>query len=681
MRLVVMYVSSDGKAPMDHSGEPQSLVDREKLEERVRLLTAHLAETQSQLQAIFNNSRDGIIILDKERNIIRINQAGTHLLGLVGIKIWDERVKDFYEICTPNGIPLPFEDWPTALAFDGHFVQNHEVLIRRNDTGQTVLSEISSAPVVNQAGDAVQFIIRHHDITEREQFDHGRSRLAAIVESSEDAIIGKDDRGYITSWNAGAEKIFGYEPSEMIGQSIKRLLPPELEREEDEILCRIKKGETVEHIETKRKRKDGKIIDVSLTISPIKTAAGKIIGASKIARDITEQRRIENQLQQSQKLEAIGQLTGGIAHDFNNLLGVIVGNLDLLERQIPNDETALKRVHTAQKAATRGAGLTQRLLAFSREDELRPTSTLLNDAIHNVIELATRRLGPEIKIATNLDKSMQPVFVDVAGLESALLNLVINAQDAMPNGGSLNITTESRNLLENYAAVQAGEIKAGRYASVSVSDSGHGMSREVLTRALEPFFTTKERNKGSGLGLAMVYGFVKQSGGTIRIYSETGLGTTVTFDLPFAERRAQPVSLYVEKMQSRASAVSVLVVDDETDLLEIAVAYLQDMGCLTFEAKDGATAFEIMMSHHEIELLVTDIVMPGGMNGVELVRKIRQFRPEIKIIYCSGFSAGALAERTAPLIDGPLLHKPYQRTEFDTIVRQALGKAMARPTQ
>jgi PAS domain S-box-containing protein len=666
---------------MDRLVKPQLLVNREKLEERVRFLTTHLAETQLQLQAILDNSKDGILILDKERNVVRINEAAAQILGLVGIKIWDERVKDVHEICAPNGIPLPFEDWPTALAFDGHFVNNYQALIRRNDTGQTVHSEISSAPIVNESGETTQFIIRHHDISEREQFDQERARLAAIVESSQDAIIGKDDRGCITSWNAAAEKIFGYKPSEMIGQSIKCLLPTELEQEEDEILCLIKKGKAVQHIETKRKRKDGTLIDVSLTISPIRTADGKIIGASKIARDITEKRRIESQLQQSQKLEAIGQLTGGIAHDFNNLLGVIVGNLDLLERQIPNDESALKRVHTAQKAATRGADLTRRLLAFSREDELRPTATLLNDAVHNVIELASRGFGPEIKIATNLDKSMQPVFVDVAGLEGALLHLVVNARDAMPNGGSLNITTESRNLEENYAPVQAGEMKTGRYASVSVSDSGDGMSREVLARALEPFFTTKERGKGSGLGLAMVYGFVKQSGGTIRIYSETGLGTTVTFYLPFAERRARPLSSFLEKTQPQRSTISVLVVDDEIDLLEIAVAYLQDLGCSTFKAEDGASAFEIIMSHSEIDLLVTDIVMPGGMNGVELVRKIRQFRPEIKIIYCSGFPAGALAERSMTLIDEPLLHKPYQRAEFDAAVRQALGKAMERPSR
>lgn len=651
-------------------------------EKSVQHFADHLAESQSQLQAVFDKMREGVVVLDKEYTVVQINKSAADLLGLKETKMMSiEGIRSSIELCLPDGSLLPREEWPGARSLAGNFIQHTEVLIRRRDTGRIIHAEISSAPILNDVDEMVQVVVCIRDITESKQVDLAQARLAAIVESSEDAIIGKDNLGYVTSWNTAAEKIFGYTSSEMIGQSIKRLLPPELEQEEDQILCRINKGETVEHFETKRKRKDGSIIDVSLTISPIKNAGGKVIGASKIARDITEKRRTESQLQQSQKLEAIGQLTGGVAHDFNNLLGVILGNLDLLERRILNDEPALKRVQTAQKAATRGADLTRRLLAFSREDELRPTSTLLNDAVRNVIELASRGLGPEITIATNLDESMQPVFVDVARLESALLNLVVNARDAMPNGGSLNITTESRNLEENYAPVQAGEIRAGRYASISVSDSGSGMSGEVLARALEPFFTTKERGKGSGLGLAMVYGFVKQSGGMIRIYSETGLGTTVTFYLPFAERRVRPVSPSAKKAPSRGSTVSVLVVDDEIDLLEVAVAYLQDLGCSTFEAKDGATAFEIIMSHSEIGLVVTDIVMPGGMNGVELARKIRQFRPEISIIYCSGFPAGALAERTMPPIDGPLLHKPYRRAEFDAIVCQALGKAIERPAR
>jgi PAS domain S-box-containing protein len=655
---------------MDRLRESELPADGEPLEDRLRLLTAQLAETELQLKAMLEHSNDAIIVLDKQRNIVRINGPAIQLFDLMGATRWDDRVGEAYEICTPTGVRLPFEEWPASIAVNGHFVQSYKLLIRRNATGQIVPSEVSSAPILNASGEPVQFFICHRDIAERDQ---GKARLAAIVDSSEDAIIGTDNRGYITSWNAGAEKIFGYNSSQVNGRSITLLLPAELGQEGDEILRRIKSGEIVQHIETKRKRRDGSVIDVSLTISPIKAMDGTIVGASRIARDITEQRRIEHHAQQSQKLEAIGQLTGAIAHDFNNLLGVIVGNLDLLERLVPHDPSALKRVHTAQRAATRGSGLTQRLLAFSREDELRPESTSLNEAVHKVIAQASQDLPSTITIATNLDRSLQPVFVDAAGLESALLSLVLNAQDAMPNGGSLSITTESRNFEDSYAQVQSGEIKAGRYGSVSVSDSGHGMSGEVLTRALEPFFTTKERHKGSGLGLAMVYGFVKQSGGSIRIYSETGLGTTATFYLPFSDRRARPVSSSVEEKQSPESVVSVLVVDDEIDLLDIAVAYLKDMGYSTFEAVDGATAFEIIMNHREIGLVITDIIMPGGMNGVELVRNIRQLRPEIKIVYCSGFPAGALAGKAAPPIDGPLLHKPYHRADFDIVVRSVLS--------
>jgi PAS domain S-box-containing protein len=671
MRSVAANVHpADERAPMDRLRESELPADGEPLEDRLRLLTAQLAETELQLKAMLEHSNDAIIVLDKQRNIVRINGPAIQLFDLMGATRWDDRVGEAYEICTPTGVRLPFEEWPASIAVNGHFVQSYKLLIRRNATGQIVPSEVSSAPILNASGEPVQFFICHRDIAERDQ---GKARLAAIVDSSEDAIIGTDNRGYITSWNAGAEKIFGYNSSQVNGRSITLLLPAELGQEGDEILRRIKSGEIVQHIETKRKRRDGSVIDVSLTISPIKAMDGTIVGASRIARDITEQRRIEHHAQQSQKLEAIGQLTGAIAHDFNNLLGVIVGNLDLLERLVPHDPSALKRVHTAQRAATRGSGLTQRLLAFSREDELRPESTSLNEAVHKVIAQASQDLPSTITIATNLDRSLQPVFVDAAGLESALLSLVLNAQDAMPNGGSLSITTESRNFEDSYAQVQSGEIKAGRYGSVSVSDSGHGMSGEVLTRALEPFFTTKERHKGSGLGLAMVYGFVKQSGGSIRIYSETGLGTTATFYLPFSDRRARPVSSSVEEKQSPESVVSVLVVDDEIDLLDIAVAYLKDMGYSTFEAVDGATAFEIIMNHREIGLVITDIIMPGGMNGVELVRNIRQLRPEIKIVYCSGFPAGALAGKAAPPIDGPLLHKPYHRADFDIVVRSVLS--------
>ncbi len=511
----------------------------------------------------------------------------------------------------------------------------------------------------------------NNDISARKRMDEVRNHLAAIVESSEDAIIGKSDAGIVTSWNDGATKLFGYTATEMLGRSIQELLPEGHKHEEEDILRHIRRGETVNHLETVRAQKDGTLVQVSLTISPIRDANGKITGASKIARNITEKKQMERQLQQSQKMEAIGQLTGGIAHDFNNLLGVILGNIDLLEPHVALIEGAQKRVKTIHKAATRGADLTRRLLAFGSNLELNPAPVELNQSIGNMIELA-RAFGPDITIATHLDTSVPLVHVDAAGLESALLNLAVNARDAMPSGGTITIKTHLSTPEETYQSVQTSELKAGTYACISVSDTGCGMSKETLTRVFEPFFTTKPRGKGTGLGLAMVYGFVRQSGGVILIDSEPGHGTTVTFYLPLAESGAKPRKAAALAHSAEKVTGKVLVVDDEPDLLETATAYLNEMGYTTYQAHDAASAMEMIEQNADLDLIVTDIVMPGGMNGVELAKKARARRPEIKIIYCSGFPAGAATEQRLPAVDGLLLDKPYQLAGFGAMVRASM---------
>jgi PAS domain S-box-containing protein len=513
------------------------------------------------------------------------------------------------------------------------------------------------------------------DVTTRNQIEATKARLAAIVEFSNDAIIGRDTNGAVTSWNRGAERLFGYTAEEMVGEPVTRLLPTDREAEEQHILDRIQRGEVVEHLETVRKRRDGQLIEVSITVSAIRDRADVIVGTSKMVRDITEIRRLELQSRHRKKMEAIGQLTGGVAHDFNNLLGVILGNLDLIERMVAGDGAAGKRVIAAQKAAMRGADLTKRLLAFSRRLPLRPSPTSLLESIHNVVEMASRVLGPGIEIATDLDESVPPVFVDAAGLESVLLNLAINARDAMPAGGSIRISTEVRDLSHDYQPVQSGELKAGRYGCIRVRDSGQGMSRETLERAFEPFFTTKPRGKGTGLGLAAVYGFVKQSGGNTRIYSEPGVGTVVSVYLPLAESQsvvAAPAAIRSKGVQSMVGRI-VLVVDDEVDLLEIAVACLEDMGCKVLHATDGPMALAIAAREPGIDLLVTDIFMPGGMNGVELANRVRQLTPRIKVVYSSGFASDALTEKSGTLVDGPLMHKPYRRSELAAAVRRVLS--------
>jgi PAS domain S-box-containing protein len=630
-----------------------------------------LETSRLQLQTIFDNMTEGVLVLDREGNTVLLNPAAHKLLYLPEGSNDYKSVLGRFDVFTPNGEPIPFAQWPTVRALSGDFVQNYQLLYRRIFTGETGAREISTAPVTNSLGEAGHVIITYRDITERWRIDEARTRLASIVESSEDAIISKDDLGFVTSWNKGAEKLFGYAPDEMIGQSITQLLPEDRHGEEQEILKRIKQGETVDHIETVRKTKTGQLIDVSLTISPIRDSSGKVVGASKIARNITERKHLQSQLYQSQKMEAIGQLTGGIAHDFNNLLGVILGNLDLLEPLVAGNDAAHKRVKTAQAASVRGADLIRRLMSFSSNVELNAESTSLNHSVRNLIDWAPA-LGPDVAITTHLDDSVPPVFVDATGLDSALLNLAVNARDAMPKGGTITITTRLSELEESYPPVQTGELNPGLYACISISDTGHGMPKETLERAFEPFFTTKPRHKGTGLGLAMVYGFVKQSGGTVRIYSEVGYGTTVSLYLPLAARGAKPAYPVSPAVSAAKLTGRVLVVDDEVELVEVASTYLEEMGYTAYQAHDGASALAVVEQHKDIDLVVTDILMPGGMNGVELTEKIRESLHQVKVIYCSGFPANALAERSMSLVDGPLLHKPYQRAEFNSVVRAVM---------
>jgi len=640
---------------------------------RKALSAGLLEENRLQLQTVFDHMRESVIVVDYLHGSLLYNRAARELLSIERSTLSLGEVEEIFEAFSPAGDPIPWEEGAIAQARHGHFTHDEEVVIRNTKTGVVVTALVSATPISGTPRrKSHQVVFSMRDISAQKRAEELQTRLASIVESSDDAIIGKNEHGIVTSWNQGAERIFGYTAEEMIGQSMVKLMPSGDAEEEDRILERIKKGETVNHIESMRKRKDGAVIHVSLTISPIRDAHGNVVGASKIARDMTEKKLLERQLRQGQKMEAIGQLTGGIAHDFNNLMGVVLGNLELLERLVEGNEPALKRVRIAQEGLARGAEVTRRLLTFSSVDDLRPTVIGLNDAVENMIALATRAIGPEITVRTNFQNNLPAALVDRAGLESALLNLVVNARDAMSGAGTINISTQLHQLEESYPAVQTGELQPGQYACVAISDSGHGMSRETLDRAFEPFFTTKPRGKGTGLGLAMVYGFVKQSGGAVRIYSELNYGTTVTLYLPLAGNTARAA----EEIASSAAPIThggtVLVVDDEPELLDIAFAFLAEMGYIALQASNGAKALEVVERHPEIDLLLTDIVMPGGMNGVELAQRIQRILPAIKVIYSSGFPTGALAERNLPLVDGPLLHKPYRRAEFGNMVRSAM---------
>jgi PAS domain S-box-containing protein len=502
-------------------------------------------------------------------------------------------------------------------------------------------------------------------------------QLFDSLDATVDAVLVLDPHTLrFTYANQGAVRQLGYSREELLRMSPFDIDPNLSEAGFRKLLADLGASESRNlSLITVHRRKDGQGVLVEITVQLV-SPAGEPPRYVAIARDITERKQIEQQLRQGQKMEAIGQLTGGIAHDFNNLLGVIVGNLDLLERSLAGSEPALKRVGIAQRAALRGADLTKRLLAFSRRQQLDTAPVFVAGCVTNVIEMARRTIGPDIEIGTRIAEDLPAVLADSGGLESALLNLFVNSRDAMPQGGTITVAARLAELDQQYAGVRAGELKAGRYMCIAVSDTGRGMAAETLQRAFEPFFTTKERGKGTGMGLAMVYGFAKQSGGHASIYSESGHGTTVKLYLPLAEPGAAASAAPKAAENHPPLTGTALVVDDEVDLLEIAVAYLEEMGFRVLHAMDGPRALEVLEREPAVDLLLTDIMMPGGMNGVELARRVREARRGIHVVYSTGFSSAALSEKNGMAADGPVLNKPYRRAEFFEAIRKAmLGRA------
>jgi nitrogen-specific signal transduction histidine kinase len=387
--------------------------------------------------------------------------------------------------------------------------------------------------------------------------------------------------------------------------------------------------------------------------------------------DITAHKAAEAQLRQAQKMEAIGNLTGGMAHDFNNMLGIIIGNLDLVSDLRKNDTEVAELTRDALDAAFRGADLTRRLLAFARQQPLQPQGVNVNELIVGIIRLLSRTLGENIEISLDLAATAWVTVVDPAQLEASLVNLANNSRDAMPDGGMLKFTTANRHLDADYAAEHV-EVIAADYVLVEVSDTGTGMTQEIMGRIFEPFYTTKERDKGTGLGLSMVFGFVKQSGGHISVYSEPGVGTTFRLYLPRMTEHAAANAEKLVPCLARGSGETVLIVEDNDPLRRVAVRQLRELGYNVVEAGSAAPALDLMEGD-TIDLLLTDIVMPGGTDGFALAQQACQRWPRLRVVFTSGFTEFQINGTARSLPDAArLLTKPYRREELAAAVRAAL---------
>ena len=629
---------------------------------------------------------DATIIVDQSGTIIAANQQTTILFGYKSEELLGQKI----ELLIPERHLAAHERHRAEYVSQPRIRQmgaGLELFARRKDRSEFAV-EISLSPVRTAEGMVVLSALRdisarkeveqelrraHAELGERSnrQIYEYRSRLASIIDSSEDAIIGKTLEGIITSWNRGAEHIYGYTEQEMIGKSVSLLTPPDRPDEIPEILRRIKQGETVSHLESIRVTKDGRYLNISLTVSPIRDEAGTIIGASAIGRDVTAQKRAEDQLRQSQKMEAIGRLAGGVAHDFNNILGIITACTELLRARF-NADGSSQYVDNIRKAAERGATLTRQLLAFSRQQVVQTTILDLNERLKETGKLLRPLMGDDVEVAIVPQSKSALVEADPMQLDQVVLNLAVNARDAMPKGGKLILQT-STVIFDDLLASQHAPLKPGRYVTLSVSDTGTGMDQATAARIFEPFFTTKEVGKGTGLGLSMVYGIVRQSNGHILVYSEPGRGTTFKVYLPSAEEKLNAASgVEQERIPERRTGMTVLLVEDDEIMRLLTKEMLEEHGYKVIEAADGKIALDqVSGNKQKIDVLLTDVVM-RNVSGPELVRQLGASHPEMAVVYMSGYTGELLGEREVFQSGTRLLEKPFTRATLLNKIEAAI---------
>jgi two-component system, cell cycle sensor histidine kinase and response regulator CckA len=488
-------------------------------------------------------------------------------------------------------------------------------------------------------------------------------RLAAVVRSSTDAIITTDEHGVITSWNPGAEQLYGYTAAEMIGEqgsvTAKLVVPAEHSGEMD-FMPRVLRGESVQHHETTRVRKDGTRVETSLSVAATRDRYGKITGVASVGRDITEQKQTQRILAQTERLESIGQLAGGVAHDMNNLLTIILNHADFALETLPEGDSAGREIHEARGAAERAATLVRQLLLFARQETTTPETLDLNEIVTGLTEMLARTLGERISLDTQLTEEPSSIQADRGQVEQVIVNLAVNARDAMPDGGTITITTEDVTLTHEQLNTLTGKGNPGEHLYMAVSDTGTGMTTEAIAKALDPFYTTKPAGVGTGLGLATVYGILSKTGGHLHITSEPDHGTTIETYWPIAHTTPQPASASaaapkVQLLPHVPQGETILLVEDEQALRSLTTRILQQHGYTLLTAgRPSEVPAMIELHDGNIDLLITDVVMPET-SGIQLAAKLCAARPTLQVLYTSGYMPNASELPT----DAAFLAKPF----------------------
>jgi len=620
--------------------------------------------------SIVESSEDAIVSKDLYGKILTWNRGAAAIYGYTA----EEMIGQSIHMLVPPDRRDEEESILTRIRA-GQRVQHFETVRIRKGGAQLHVS-LTISPV-REGGRVVGASHVARDISERKRLESANAQLAAIVESSEDAIISKDLQGVIQTWNDSAARVYGYTASEVMGRNMTFLLPPGRENEEEQILDKIRRGQRVEHFETTRLRKGGDTIHVALTISPIRNRDGGLVGASHVARDITERRAFEQQMRQAQRLESLGVLAGGIAHDFNNLLTGIIGNASLAAETLADVHAARRFLGELTLSAERAADLTRQLLAYSGRGQFVVGPVNVSEVVAEISTLVKASIPKTVDVRLELERRIPAIEADRSQIQQLAMNLVINGAEAVGEDrpGRVVVKTGAERLDEDFlrAAFPAAQIGAGDYVFIEVEDDGCGMDEQTRAKIFDPFFTTKFT--GRGLGLAAAMGIVKAHNGAIRVASAAGKGTA--FKVIFPVRRQEVIEENVPAKADSNGAVKgvVLMVDDEEAVRKVATAALEIRGYRVILACDGREAVEMFREMADsISLVILDLTMPV-MGGEEALRHVRNIRPDATVMLSSGYmEADAMRRFSADGLAG-FIQKPYTsarlREKVDEVMQNA----------
>ena len=626
-----------------------------------------LRQQTEERRRIFETSQDLILVMNSRGYLVQISPSCETVLGYRPDEMIGRSGEDFIH---PDDLEISRAEMRAARR--GERTKISDTRVFHKDGHAVPLSWLGtwSEPVKRfffVGRDMSETLRTQQNLRESEQLARG------IIETALDAFVQMDESGRITDWNSQAEKIFGWSRSEAIGKRLAELIVPEQHRAAHraglEHFLFTGEGRILgKRLEIEALRRDGREIKVELSITELKRRDGIVFNG--FIRDLTDKLAAEDRIRHAEKMEAVGQLTGGIAHDFNNILTVITGTIEILAEAVADKPQLAAITGMIDDAASRGAELTQHLLAFARKQPLQPRETDINTLVIDTAKLLRPTLGEQIEIESVFDGEACIATVDPNQLATALLNLALNARDAMPSGGKLILETGYAVLDDAYARSNE-DVRPGRYALIAVSDTGVGIPPDILDKVFDPFFTSKGPGKGTGLGLSMVYGFVKQSAGHIKIYSEEGHGTTIKMYLPpgtGAAVAAEPVAATVQ-----GGHETILVVEDDKLVRDYVLTQLHSLGYVTLDAANAAEALALVEAGRQFDLLFTDIIMPGAMNGRELADEIERRRPGMKVLYTSGYTENAIIHHGRLDTGVLLLAKPYRKSDLAGMIRKALG--------